>query len=60
MTLELAIMTAASLGAVALVLAAMPWAAHRHGLTLLSDILRACTSRAHWPTSAKRRASGRS
>lgn len=56
MALELAIMTAASFGAIALVLAALPWAAQRHGLTLLGDILRA---RTHRPGSAEGRTSGR-
>ena len=59
MTLELAIMTAASLGAVALILAALPRAARRHGLALLGDILRFGLPRMHRPGSAERRASGR-
>lgn len=59
MTLEFAIMTAAAFGAVALILAALPWAAHRSGLALLSDILRACAARTYWSGRAERRLSRR-
>lgn len=59
MTSELAIMTAATLGAVALVLAALPWPAHRSAVALLSGLLRSCAARMDRPGSAERRLSRR-